>query len=338
MNFDELREAAQAALSPAAWAYYQAAVSSPELDAAAWAAASIVPRVLRGLTAVDTATTLGGAAVSTPVLIAATAAHRLADPDGERTTAGAAAAEGALMVYSSSAAVEVTDFGAAAEGPWWAQVYVMRDRAVTYDYVDRCVASGARALVVTADYPGTIASPAFRTASRLDAVPGNYPQWSWPEMTASIDPSLTPDVIGELAGRSGLPVHVKGVLNPQDAAIAVAAGAGGIVVSNHGRRQLDGVLPTALALRQVVEAVAGQATVTVDGGIRSGADVLRALALGAAGVGVGRPVLWGLAADGAAGVRRVLGGLTAELRQAMASVGAGSIADLSTEHVRQPPW
>ena len=110
------------------------------------------------------------------------------------------------------------------------------------------------------------------------------------------------------------------------------------MVSNHGRRQLDGVLPTALALRQVVEAVAGQATVTVDGGIRSGADVLRALALGAAGVGVGRPVLWGLAADGAAGVRKVLGGLTAELRQAMASVGAGSIADLSTEHVRQPPW
>jgi 4-hydroxymandelate oxidase len=212
----------------------------------------------------------------------------------------------------------------------------MRDRAVTHDYIDRCVAAGARALVVTADYPGTIASPAFRTTSRLDAAPGNYPQWSWPEMTASIDPSLTPDVIGELAGRSGLPVHVKGVLNPRDAAIAVAAGAAGIVVSNHGRRQLDGVLPTAHALRSVVEAVAGEAVVTVDGGIRTGADVLRALALGAAGVGVGRPVLWGLAAAGEKGVRQVIGGLTAELRQAMASVGAGTIADLGIEHVRQP--
>ncbi len=157
-------------------------------------------------------------------------------------------------------------------------------------------------------------------------------------MSAAIQPGLTPDVIGELADRTGLPVHVKGVLHPRDASTAVAAGAAGIVVSNHGRRQVDGVLPTAYALPAVVDAVAGDAIVTVDGGIRTGVDVLRALALGASGVGIGRPVLWGLAAAGSAGVREVIGTLTAELRQAMASVGAGRIADLDGDHVRRPRY
>ena len=340
MSLDALRQAAEAALSPVALAYYQGTAGSPDLDTRAWSSVLLVPRVLSGLTSVDTTTSLGGAQLATPVLIAATAAHRLAHPDGELATARAAAAEGALMVYSSSAAVEVTEFGAAATGPWWAQVYVMRDRGVTDDYLDRCVAAGAGALVLTVDYPGAIAKASFRTATegRLDATPGNYPQWTWPEMAAWIQPGLTPDVIGDLAARTGLPVHVKGVLHPQDASTAVAAGASGIVVSNHGRRQVDGVLPTVYALPSIVEAVAGDAIVTVDGGIRSGVDVLRALALGASGVGVGRPVLWGLAAAGIEGVREVIGTLTAELRQAMASVGVGTVAGLDHEHVRRPPY
>ena len=144
-------------------------------------------------------------------------------------------------------------------------------------------------------------------------------------MSAAIDPALTPDVIGELADRTGLPIQVKGVLHATDAAIAVDAGAAGIVVSNHGRRQVDGVLPTALALPSIVDAVGDAALVTVDGGIRSGVDVLRALAMGAKAVGVGRPVVWGLAANGAQGVDEVIGTMTAQLRQAMASVGAGSV-------------
>ncbi len=338
MTLESLRLAANAALSPLAWAYYQGTAGSPDLDAQAWSSVLLVPRVLTGLTSVDTSTNLGGARLNTPVLIAATAAHRLAHPEGELATARAAAAEGALMVYSSSAAIEVTEFGAGATGPWWAQVYVMRDRGVTNDYLDRCVAAGAGGLVLTVDYPGAIAKPTFRLATQggLDATPGNYPQWTWPEMTAAIQPGLTPDVIGELAERTGLPVHVKGILHPQDAGTAVAAGATGIVVSNHGRRQVDGVLPTASALPQVVDAVAGDAIVTVDGGIRNGVDVLRALALGASGVGIGRPVLWGLAAAGAEGVREVIGTLTAELRQAMASVGAATVADLDHDHVRRP--
>ena len=155
-------------------------------------------------------------------------------------------------------------------------------------------------------------------------------------MSDAIDASLSQDIIGDLAQRSGLPVHVKGILHPDDAAVAVSAGAAGIVVSNHGRRQVDGVLPTAHALHQVVQAVAGRAVVTVDGGIRSGIDVLRALALGASGVGIGRPVVWGLAAAGSDGVREVIGTLTAELRQAMASVGAAAVADLDPTMVRTP--
>ena len=339
MNFDALRDAAQAAVSAAAWAYYQGVAGGPvERDAQAWASMFVVPRVLRGIDGLEVSTTIGGIEVATPVLVAPTAGHRMAHPDGELATAAAAAAEGALLVYSSSAAVPVTEFGAGATGPWWAQVYVMRDRGVTDDYVNRCVAAGARALVVTVDYPGAMASPAFRTSTsgRVDGTPGNYPQWSWPEMSAAIDASLTPDIIGDLAQRSGLPVHVKGILHPDDAARAVAAGAAGIVVSNHGRRQVDGVLPTAHALHQVVQAVAGRAVVTVDGGIRSGIDVLRALALGASGVGIGRPVVWGLAAAGPDGVREVIGTLTAELRQAMASVGAAAVADLDPTMVRTP--
>ena len=123
-------------------------------------------------------------------------------------------------------------------------------------------------------------------------------------MSAAIDPALTPDVIGELADRTGLPIQVKGVLHAADATTAVGAGAAGIVVSNHGRRQVDGVLPTALALPSIVDAVGDTALVTVDGGIRSGVDVLRALAMGAKAVGVGRPVFWGLAANGVRGVAR----------------------------------
>ena len=334
----ELRDAARAAMSQDAWEYLQGTAGSPDLDVLTWQSIPVVPRVLQGMTGVDTSVTIGGAELATPVVVAATAAHRLAHPDAEVATAAGAAAQGALMVYSNSAAVEVTEFGAAARCPWWAQVYVLRDRGRTYDYLDRCVAAGARAIVVTVDYPGTSASPSFRAATsrRLAATPGNYPGWTWPEMSAAIDPGLTPAVIGELADRTGLPIQVKGVLHAADATTAVGAGAAGIVVSNHGRRQVDGVLPTALALPSIVDAVGDTALVTVDGGIRSGVDVLRALAMGAKAVGVGRPVFWGLAANGVQGVGDVIGTMTAQLRQAMASIGASSVDRIDRSMIRMP--
>lgn len=155
-------------------------------------------------------------------------------------------------------------------------------------------------------------------------------------MSALIEPDLRPEHIAEVAAASGLPVHVKGVLHPDDAVAAAEAGAAGIVVSNHGRRQVAGVVPTAVTLPEVVAALAGRIPVMVDGGISSGVDVLRAMALGAAGVGVGRPVLWALATAGSAGVTDMLNTLTAELRQAMAAVGAGSLAAVDRSIVRLP--
>ncbi len=340
MDLEALRSAARAHLDDAGWQYYQGVADGrpdTDLDADAWAAIHLVPRVLQGLTAVDTSVALGGSVLSTPVMVAATAAHELADRDGETATAAGAASAGALMVYSASASVEVTAFGAIATSPWWAQVYLMSDRRLTDDYLARAVAAGAGAVVLTVDNAGTLADAPFRTsATTLTSVPANYPGMTWAEMSASIEPGLVPADIGRMAQSTGLPVHVKGVLHPADAVLAVEAGAAGVVVSNHGRRQVAGVVPTALVLAEIVAAVDGRVPVMVDGGIRSGIDVVRAVALGAAAVGVGRPVLWGLAAGGSSGVASVLTSLTAELRQAMASLGAPVLGALNPSMVRLP--
>ncbi len=340
MDFDLIRAAARERMAPAAWDYYQGVAddrpdADPDHDA--WERIHLVPRVLHGLASVDTTATLGPDVVATPIMVSATAAHGLAHPEAELATAAAAAAAGALMVYSSNAAIEVTEFGAAARGPWWAQIYILEDRRLTEDYLARVVQARPSAVVLTVDHMGAAAEAPFRTPIRpLPARPGNFPGLDWRTMSLSIEPGLVPDDIRWIAGVTGLPVYVKGVLHPDDAVIAVEAGAAGIVVSNHGRRQVAGVVPTAAILPEVVAAVAGAAPVLVDGGIRSGVDVLRAISIGAVGVGVGRPVLWGLAADGAAGVTAVLEGLTAELRQAMAAVGAASVDRLRPSTVRLP--
>jgi len=341
MNFDELKSAAHAALSQQAWDYYQGVAGGEreaDRDYQAWQRIDVVPRMMQGLRAVDLTLQLSGRTLQTPVMVSATAAHGLAHPEAEMATATAAAAAGALMVYSSSAATEVTRFGASATGAWWAQIYLMINRSLSNDYVDRCVSAGAEALVLTVDLLGELSDAPFRrtTQAKMTALPANFPGLSWPQMSAGIDPHLQPGNISELAERSGLPVHVKGILHPADALAAVEAGAAGIIVSNHGRRQLAGVVPTALVLQEICEAVGGRVPVMVDGGIRSGVDVLRALALGATAVGLGRPVLWGLAAAGAAGVTQVLDGISAELAQAMVSTGAGSLAAINAGMVRPP--
>jgi 4-hydroxymandelate oxidase len=330
MDLPALLRTATDRLDPGTVHYLQSTAGpDPDADAVAWQAIPLVPRMLRGLTAIDCSVRLGGREFATPVHVSATAGHGLYHPDGEVGTARATAAAGALYCYSSSATVEVTAFAAAAGVPFWAQVYLMTDRSRTTDFVDRCVAAGASALVLTVDNPGPLGDPPFRSVqSSLPVRPGNYPGWDWATMSSNFSPTLAPDLIGELAAASGLPVWVKGVLDPRDAVVAIDAGAAGIVVSNHGRRQLSGVVPTAVALPGVVDAVAGRVPVLVDGGIRSGTDVVRALTLGAAGVGVGRPVMWALAVDGPAGVTALLRELTAELRRGMAGMGAGSVAQL----------
>ncbi len=346
MDFSELRASARAALDPSAWAYYEGtagADADADRDCAAWQRYDLVPRVLRGVDEPNTRLTLpealhrGGASLTTPIMVAATAGHGMADPMGECATARAAAATGMLMTYSHSATVDVSSFGASATGPWWVQLYLQRDRGRSRDYLDRAIAAGAGAVVLTADLAGPPSQSSFRqtTESRLTGTAGNFPGLAWHQLSSTYRTALTPGDVAELASSCGLPVYVKGVLQPADALAAIDAGAAGVVVSNHGRRQLPGVIPTADALGPVVDAVDGRAPVLVDGGIRSGLDVIRALALGAGLVGVGRPVLWGLAAGGEASVASVLQTLTGELFSIMGTIGCGRIADVTADLVRR---
>jgi 4-hydroxymandelate oxidase len=312
---------------------------------AAWSRPRLRPRVLRDVSEVSTATTLLGSQVPTPLLVAPMAYHRMAHPDGEAASAAGAAAAGAAYVCSTQATMSVEEVAdAAPDALRWFQVYVVRDRGWTAELVARAAAAGYRALVLTVDVPllGTRLRDLrndFRLPTGLK--PANAPPAGAArqrELAADVlaqagqfDPALTPDTIGWLAERSGLPVIVKGVLRGDDALACLDAGAVGVVVSNHGGRQLDGVVATADALPEVAAAVGDRAEVYVDGGVRHGTDVLKALALGARAVLIGRPVFWGLAAAGASGVERVLSALAAELRLAMALCGAVSLADITPD-------
>jgi 4-hydroxymandelate oxidase len=305
----------------------------------AWRQVWLAPRVLREVSAVDTTARLLGTEVATPLGVAPTGYHGLAHPDGEVATAAGAARAGALFVLSirSTRRIEdVADAVAAEGGTWWFQVYLMRDRELTASLVRRAAAAGAAALVLTADTPvvgrkrrnsddGLVSDEAFLT----NLGPLEDPDAA--EQTAD----LTFADVGWLreAG-GGLPVVVKGVLRGDDAAACQAVGAAAVVVSNHGGRQLDGALPSALALPGVAGALGAPAVgqgceVYADGGIRTGEDALAALALGARAVFLGRPVLWALACGGADGVRALLAGLTDDLSHALALAGAPSLAGVA---------
>jgi 4-hydroxymandelate oxidase len=321
----------------------------------AWRRAWLAPRVLRDVCAVDTRVRLLGSGLPTPVCVAPTGFHRLAHPDGELATAAGAARAGALFVLSirSSRRIEdVADVLAAGGGSWWFQVYMLRDRALTAALVQRAAAAGAGALVLTADTP--VVGRKRRDGSDALRLGDDFLVNIGPvdDLGAAAQASdVTFADIRWLAEIGGLPVIVKGVLRPDDARACAAAGAAGVIVSNHGGRQFDGAMPTALALPPVAAALhAGEvprsggeeATVTalagpgglrcevyVDGGIRTGEDVLAALALGADAVFIGRPVLWALAAGGADGVHRLLAALTDDLACAMALAGAPGVTSIT---------
>ena len=330
----ELAQRAERALPPDVWAYLMRGASSGESPWERW---RFAPQVLRDVRSIDTATDVFGAWRS-PIGVAPTAFHRLVDPGGEAAAARAAADCGAPFVLSMRATTRIEEVAAAAAGPWWQQVYLMRDRTITDALVQRAAAAGATALVLTGDTPyvgrsGGRGLPPLDDDLSLVNVAQHLPPGADAWAAIEQDAGAVLDDIGRLADLSGLPVIVKGVLRPDEARRCVDAGAAGVWVSDHGGRQLGRTVAPAQALPRVAAAVGAEATVLVDGDVRDGLDALAALALGADAVFVGRPVLWGLAVSGADGVRSVLTGLLDELRHGMGLAGATRVAELSPDLV-----
>ena len=330
---DDRRARAAALLSPAVVEYYQGYSGEGQTGGeahAAWSSYRLRPRVLVDVSEVDTSLQLGGIALSTPVVVAPAALHGLAHPDAERATVAGCVAAGALPIISARATLALEDMRLP-RGGWWQQLYVLKDRGITRDLAARSASLGAAALVVTGDAPVLAARTAGRgslPAAALRISPGVGISGATPDDLGGAEQArdaTLQDAVA-IADATGLPFWVKGVLRPEDALLAIEAGAAGVIVSNHGGRQLDGAISTARALSGVVDAVNGNGGVLVDGGIRSGRDVLTALALGAAAVCIARPVLWALAVGGADGVAALLAELTADLVQNLRLSGLTSVA------------
>jgi 4-hydroxymandelate oxidase len=341
----ELEDAAARRCSPAMWGYIQGGAGQEhaiQRNRDAFLRWTLRTRVLAGLSEVDLSTTLQHDGVSVPFYVAPTAYQELVHPDGEQGTARAAGAARVLSMFSTLSSHSLEQIAAAApSGPRWFQLYLQPEFSVTQRLVKRAEQAGYTALVLTADAPMlAVRDRQRRSGFALDAsIPiGNG---------ANVQPparALTPkgggkfvvpeeatvdwEIVDRLRELTELPIIVKGIQSAEDARRAVAHGAKGVVVSNHGGRQLDGSAATLDVLPEVVSAIGTEAEVYLDGGVRRASDVLIALALGARAVGLGRPVLWALAADGSLGVARLIELLTTELASVMLLVGRGSISQI----------
>ncbi len=302
----------------------------------------LLPRVLVDVSAVDASVELFGSELSMPLAVAPVAFQRLAHDEGEEAMARAAGAAGTAMCLSTIAtATPATVAAAAPETTKWFQLYVFRDRAVTEALLAEAVESGYEAIFLTVDAPfAGRRERDLRAGFEVDvdapsvtAAIGSDRPVSVKEVFGLIDASLDWDSLASLVASCELPVVLKGVMHPTDAELAIEAGAAGVVVSNHGGRQLDGVPAAVDALPAVAEVTEARVPLLVDGGVRRGTDVLIALALGADAVLAGRPALWGLAVRGEKGAREVLEIFRAEIRLALALLGCRTPADVTREHV-----
>jgi len=345
-DFDALEEQARAKLSPAAYAFAAAGADDEITTAdnvAAWRRLRLRPRVLNDITNIDTGVSVLGARLETPIMVAPFGRHRLFHPEGERATARGAAAAGAVFVLPTTSTVSIEDVAAEpAAAPRWFQLYLPPDRALAENLIDRAAAGGFRAVVLTVDQPVYGSSPRGARAPLAptpDIRNANLPGQPIAQNSYKADytdrvtfPATWRD-LEWLVRRSAVDVVVKGVLRGDDAVRCVEAGAKAVMVSNHGGRHLDGTLATADALPEIADAIAGKAELYVDGGIRRGTDIVKALALGARAVLIARPVIWGLALDGADGVRAVLDHLRAELIRSMALCGAARLDEITADLV-----
>jgi isopentenyl diphosphate isomerase/L-lactate dehydrogenase-like FMN-dependent dehydrogenase len=315
-----------------------------EENVAAFGRLKLRPRMLVDVSSVSGATTVLGSDVSMPLLVAPTAIQKMCHPDGEAATARAAAGVGTVMTLSTIATATPAEVAQAAPGaPRWFQLYCFQDDGVTRALVDQAVEHGYSAIVLTVDAPRAgrrerdlrtgFQVPAEMAIPSVAAALGRPAAVTIAEVFAMLDLTLTWRDLERIRGLSDLPLLVKGVMTEEDARLACDAGVDGIVVSNHGGRQLDGVAATIEVLPEVVEAVEDRVEILVDGGIRRGTDVVKALALGARAAMVGRPVLWGLAVGGEEGARHVLELLRDEIELALLLCGCPTPADVTAAHI-----
>lgn len=352
LNVLAFEEIARERLDRLAYDYYRSGAwgeTTVRWNREAWERIRIWHRVLVDVSRRDGSLRLFGTRVGWPLCLAPTALHRLAHPDGEIATARAASAAGCPMILSSFSSTAVEEVCGSTTAPVWFQLYMGKDRDFTLALCERARAAGCAAIVLTVDTPvwgtrerdihnGWRLPPGIQVVNLMregQSGPTGHEGSGIGEVLGwAIDDALTWRDLQWLTERVRLPVVAKGICRGDDALRALDAGARGVVVSNHGGRQLDGAPPTAESLPEVVRAVDRRAPVLVDGGIRRGADILRALALGATAACVGRPVLWGLAADGERGVARVLAILRAEFDLAMALAGCRSVEEITRDLLR----
>ncbi|HSC50047.1 MAG TPA: alpha-hydroxy acid oxidase [Gaiellaceae bacterium] len=347
VNVDDYAELARERLEAGPYDYIAGGAGDEHTlraNAAAYARWELRPRVLVDVGAVTTAVTVLGTELALPLLVAPTAFQRLCHPDGERSLARAAAAAGTVMTLSTLSSVTPAELAAEAPGgPKWFQLYWSRDRGFTQELVQATAEAGFTALMLTVDLP--VAGRRERDVRAGFVLPDDLPLPNIPldlrredfhaALGAVVDDTLTWRDLEWLRSVCSLPLVVKGILTAEDALLAAEHGAAAVVVSNHGGRQLDGVPASLDALPEVVESVGERVEVLVDGGVRRGTDVLKALALGASAALTGRAVLWGLAADGEQGAAGVLELLRRELETGLKLLGCTSPAGVTRSHLRR---
>jgi len=342
VNAADYLDAAAARVDPKVWCFFEGGAGDEvtlRANAASFRRWRLRPRVLVDVGAVSAESTVLGTPVSMPLLVAPFAMQRLLHPDGELATARATAGAGTLMCVSTVTTCAHEDIAAAAgAAPRWLQLYVLEDRGLTREHLAAAQDCGYSALVLTVDIP--MLGRRERDLRLGFEIPPDLPlpyirgQGGTPmQQQLQMSRTMTWRDLGWVAGESGLPLVLKGVLTREDATLGVEHGADAIIVSNHGGRQLDGVAATLDALPEVVDAVAGRCEVYVDGGVRRGTDVLKALALGARAALVARPVAAALAVDGEAGVGRLLELLREEIENGLALLGCTSPDEVARGHV-----